>query len=344
MAWWLVGCAQGTALPHGARAGDCGTCHREAHDGWSRSAHAQSAASPVFVALLPKVEAAWGATARARCVSCHAPGFGGDSSIGCVSCHAAIGNRGEANGALVVDLDAPLSSTSRGVSLPSHEVAPRRLLTAPSLCGTCHEVHGPGVLEEPTLTEFRASPFAGTKTCSDCHAVGHRLVGVDPRWDSEAEAAVDAEATRALWAKGLTLSVTETADGVVVRLQNTGAGHAVPTGVTVLRDVWVDVEVVDAQGMTTTLPRVMELGAAPLRDGAEVALFTDATSVKSRSLMPGEVREWSSPRSAGWRSFTATLKATAVRLSVLRALGLDGLEREVPVHEVSRVEWPLERP
>ena len=101
----LAGCGVETAT--GPRAEQCGTCHQAQYAQWQGSRHGQSTSSPVFTALLPRVERAWGATARARCVACHQPGHGGDETIGCVSCHQAIGNRGDANGALVVKLGIP---------------------------------------------------------------------------------------------------------------------------------------------------------------------------------------------------------------------------------------------
>jgi hypothetical protein len=71
----------GDAMPPGTTAGDCGSCHTEQHAEWSTSRHASSATSPVFEAMLPRVEAAWGPSARAACVSCHSPGHGGDDAI-----------------------------------------------------------------------------------------------------------------------------------------------------------------------------------------------------------------------------------------------------------------------
>ena len=97
----LAACAPArAALPHGANADACGTCHETQHAAWSTSAHATSGTSPVFVAMLPEVERAWGSTARERCVDCHAPAHGGDDGIGCVSCHAAVGNTAERDGLL----------------------------------------------------------------------------------------------------------------------------------------------------------------------------------------------------------------------------------------------------
>ncbi len=267
------GCGAAPSLPHGADAASCGTCHATQLETWRTSAHARGTASPVFQALLPRVEAAWGAAARQQCVSCHAPAHGGDDVVSCVSCHGATGNRGAKNGALVVDLEQPLASTKTRVQNDAHAVAPRGLLTSASLCGTCHEVHGPGLFDERTLTEFRSTD--GEDSCLSCHGVGgvdgHRFAGVDPAWGAPSAERAEADGrARALWAKGLALSVEAEGQGVRVTLTNQ-ARHAVPTGVAMLRDVWVALEVHDATGGAFDVPRLFDLRAALEREGVAVA-------------------------------------------------------------------------
>ncbi|MBL8912822.1 MAG: hypothetical protein JNM17_19170 [Archangium sp.] len=293
----------------------CGTCHATQFTAWNTSAHARSGTSPVFDALLPRVERAWGTTARTQCLSCHQPGPEVAGGIGCATCHLAVGNRGESNGALVVDLEAPLASPGLPSERAPHTVARRAFLTSASLCGTCHEVRTPH-LEEPTLSEYRTSPAADEDSCASCHfREGHRVAGLSPRWDgSEEERARTLEATRQLVAEALRLEVV----GDEVRLTNVGAAHAVPTGMISLRDLWVDVTVFETDGSTTLATRVIELGGVPERDGVSVPLVTDATHVRSRSLAPGEVRTW---KRDGAR-LEARLYARGVRQEVLQALEL----------------------
>ncbi|MBL8940702.1 MAG: hypothetical protein JNM69_39520 [Archangium sp.] len=323
----LAGC--GAGAPHAAGSAFCGSCHVEQHAGWSASGHARSTTSPVFQALLPKVEQAWGASAKARCVACHAPGHADEARITCVSCHAAVGNRGEKNGALVVDVEQPLSSRAKSFTNAAHEVAPRGLLTNASLCGTCHEVHGPGLFDERTLTEFRAT--GGDDSCLSCHeAAGHRFAGVDPAWEESAEVRAQADAlARALWRKGLELSVVEGESDVVITVKNV-TRHAVPTGVAMLRDVWVDVEV-DGERH-----EVMNLRAKTLRDGLEVPLITDAKEVVSGALEAGATRSVTVARPT-----RVVLRARAVRADVLEALAVDGAA--VTTHDLSVVDLPRRR-
>lgn len=341
-------------LPLGSNSASCGTCHEDHFDEWASSPHAAAARSPLLAAMLPEVEAAWGPLARDTCESCHAPGHApGDDGIGCVSCHAATGNHAERDGALVVDL-------ARGIAGPFGDTQPTvahartrsgDFLASPSLCGTCHELTGPNLVREPTLTEYRASPAAAEgRTCADCHlpedgarpltnepgAVArpvrsHRFVGFDPPWGAPPEAAARAaERTRALLADALALEVAPEAGGVRITVANVGAGHSVPTGATFLRDLWVDVEV-DGRVVAS---RVIVLGDQPMHGDTPVPLVWRADRVEGGSLEAGGER---AVRVAVEGPVEVVLRGRAVRTAVLEALALDALAAEIPTHEIHRV-------
>ncbi len=324
----LTSCAAPSV--HEGRSSECGTCHTRQLDEWKTSRHALSGDSPVFIAMLPKVEASWGRNARAQCESCHQPGHVDEKFIGCASCHLAVGNREDANGAMVVDVRAPVASAKAPSARAPHTLTQRRFFDAPNLCGTCHEVKGPGHLDEPTLTEFFASPLEAGQTCTSCHfETGHRFVGLTPAWGASPEVRARAEAAAvALLRRALKLEV----QGDEVQLTNVGAAHGVPTGMTAVRDVWVDVSLVDASGVRAEYPRVFQLGAKLEAGTGDVALFTDATRIVSRSLAAGQSRSWRIP--AGTQSLTVTLRARAIREETLRALGIT---EEVPLLEVAVV-------
>src|SRR5204862_829043 len=101
----------------------------------------------------------------------HTPEHSPDAGIGCVSCHAAIGNHATRDGMLAVDLDVPLSGPFADAEpTEAHGSRSDGFLISPDLCGTCHELTGPNLVNEPTLTEFQASPQASAGlTCIDCH-------------------------------------------------------------------------------------------------------------------------------------------------------------------------------
>lgn len=330
-----IACGQPTAaLPFGADAESCQACHGEQYEAWADSPHGTSGTSPVFEALLVHVEDAWGAAARDACVDCHQPGHGGDSGIGCVTCHAASGNAGERDGRLRVNVDRPLLGPTGAGTNGAHQVREGALLMSSSLCGTCHEVTGPGLLDEPTLTEHRASDFAERGvTCATCHMPEgeHRFVGLDPAWDGgedERRRAIDD--ARALFQDAVSLEIEVAGDEVLVTLANVGAGHAMPTGATFLRDVWVDVSFDGGEPS-----RILDLAAEMTRDGAAVALITDADEVTSRSLAPGEVRRVAVAVPDGAANGEATLRLRAIRWQTLEALGLGPRRAEVPTIDVA---------
>lgn len=340
-------------LPLGRDAQSCGSCHEDHYDEWAGSPHAASATSPVFEAMLPEVEREWGGFARDTCEGCHSPGHGDDEAIGCLSCHAATGNHAERDGMIALDAARPLAGPLDDAEpTVAHGSRPSGFLATPSLCGTCHEITGPELVDEPTLTEYRASPQAAEgRTCADCHlpeedpralsndtdrvrpASSHRFVGFDPPWGaSPEEAEVAAERTRTMLAEALELRV-ERGDGwVEVVVENAGAGHGVPTGATFLRDLWVDVEV-DGERHE----RVIVLGDQPMAGDTPVPLLTRADHVEPGSLPAGEERR---VRFDTDGLVTAELFGRAIRPEVLEAIGRADLEAQVPTHAIHRAEAP----
>jgi hypothetical protein len=370
LALFLVwGCSSsGAGIVGKTDAAACGSCHTTESAAWSGSRLQASGTSPVFAALSSRAAKAWGDEAESRCVSCHQPGYGGDHGIGCVACHSASGNLGNRDGLLVVDTSAPISGPfANPISTPAHGSQAYSFLESPDLCGTCHQVTGPKLFVEPTLSEFERSPAASTgASCATCHmpplpaapvAVGssvararadHSFVGLDPPWGAPpAVAANAASRTLQLLKSGLELSASHaraTADSqanaaLEVTLAN-AAGHAVPTGVAFLRSVWIDVALTDANGRSLSVPKVLVLGSEPTRAGVPVALITDADELVPHVLAPGAT---STLQVAIPASLTppvravVTLRVRAVREDVLDALGLADRSQEVPTHEVAEV-------
>ena len=316
--FWLLLClvACEPSLPGLTSSADpasCAGCHASQAAGWAESAHAASGESPVFVALVDKTRESWGPDAAARCVSCHQPGHGDQHAITCVSCHGAVANRGVGDGKLVVDLSAPLAGISADAANPAHGTRVRPLLRSPDLCGTCHEVTGPRLLSEPTLSEFRASGAqdSGT-TCLTCHFQGHRFVGFSPE----------------LLRDGLALQVERRGEALEIALTNVGAAHNIPTGATFLRRIWVEVRQPDG---LTSVP--VELGSTVQHEGSDVALFTDGDAARHSALAPGETVTRSVVAMEG---STVHLLARRIRRDVLDQLDLSRLlQPPVPVAQWS---------
>lgn len=359
LATLAAACAPAPDDGYGSTADACGSCHVDQYATWSDSRHGASNASPVFEALLPHVERAWGTFARDRCVACHSPGHGGDDTIGCAACHYAVGNTAERDGALVVDVGAGIAGPFAGTTDAPHATRSGDLLTSPVLCGTCHEVTGPDLFVEPTLTHYRASPAAQMGIgCADCHmpelpdgpiAVGatldrerraHTFVGMDPAWGASNDAASSAaDRTAALLERILSVEVVPRGDGAFdVAVTNMCFAHRVPAGVAMLRDMWVDVYAADADGEQLVVQRVIELGALPTRDGVSVALPTDADAIVDRALDPGETVS-ARVELAGAVRVEAIARARAFRADVLEALELADRADEVPVFEIESTVW-----
>ncbi len=118
----------------------CGTCHRDIHDMWATSPHANASLSNVFLQDLAQ------RGSPTYCMRCHASGYDPDTEqyvfegVVCSSCHSTI------NGA-------------------AHPPAPMQAANTSELCGQCHSgAHA------PTYNEWLASMHR-TKgvDCMDCH-------------------------------------------------------------------------------------------------------------------------------------------------------------------------------
>ena len=354
-------------LPLGDSRGNCGACHTEQAEAFERSAHAHSAESPVLAALLPEVERAWGASAAEACSSCHAPqhaqqGEHPDESVTCISCHAAVGNRAERDGRLVLDTGLGVAGPFEGPEAgEAHATRPSTFLASPSLCGTCHEVTGPGLFVEPTWTEHQASAaFAEGEHCMDCHMPAredgpagglrdrprrdHAFVGVDPPWGaSSSERQSASEATVALLRAALSLEVRSDGDALTIEVANLSRAHSVPTGIAMLRELVVEVTWLDARGGVLEQSVAMVLHDQPTLAGSPTALPTDADDIEVHRLGAEETRRIRSVLVAGAVSARVQLAFRAFRQDVLDALRLDARGDEVPTLTVHEVEVPAAR-
>jgi hypothetical protein len=266
-------------LPNGLAslsAQGCNACHWAAHDTWSDSAHARAWADERFQAAL---QSAGGSVA---CVSCHLPlaqqqdelaaGYvDGDLSrprlqpnpgfdltlrgegVTCAACHVREGT---------------ILATRSATNAP-HPVTASAELSDPKLCATCHQLSWPDG-DRPfydTYGEWKSSAYAQANvTCQDCHmapTAGAIVPGTDGTLPSHA---LTADPRRALSAL-VTLPRASVSRGQPVEigltLQNTGAGHAVPTG-NPFKSYRIDVVLLDAAGkelapaFSTTLARTVD--------------------------------------------------------------------------------------
>lgn len=163
---------------------------------------------------------------------------------------------------------------------PAHETTYSAFHETAEFCGTCHNVDHPGngMHLEATYTEWKEGPYAaeGT-TCQDCHMTpgpgetvpnaGTAAAGGPQRQhiftmtfaggnvalgDADlAEERLKAAATMDVQVPEI-VEVGSSAD-VVVTITNSGAGHKLPTGLTEVRQMWLEVTAEQEDGTSVTL-------------------------------------------------------------------------------------------
>jgi hypothetical protein len=315
----------------------CAECHKDIHGYWSESAHARSASAPSFLASLEQAlkGPAEPDAVRRGCTACHAPTalLSGDHSlaepltregVSCDFCHTVAD----------VDLGRPQpfdlqpGPVKRGplqyAASPFHETAYSPLhKSSPLLCAGCHEHrNAAGVAVLSTWSEWKASDYPSRGTsCQDCHMPP--VPGNTVREGLKAsERAVNLHrltggSGAAKIASGLELrlevSRTSSAAEVDAVVTNSGAGHAVPGGLS-SKSLVLTVAIETTSGeLTQTRERVFrrELRDAEGRALEHVAdLFLKSASVgPDTRLRPKEPRyeRFTLPLPEGARAVVARL-------------------------------------
>lgn len=221
----------------------CNACHVQAHEDWAKGPHANAWRSPTYQKA---VERAGNTTS---CKGCHLPlanqhprlavGYlDGQMSrpdlqpnplwdatlmsegVTCAACHVRDG--------LIIG--------TRAAPDAPHPVAVSAELGSSELCATCHQLTWPGADRAfyDTYGEWKASAYAAAGVqCQDCHMPPTPGLAVATRFAATPSHAFPADPARALSVL-LTLDAAEIQRGqpwkAVMRLQNTGAGHHIPTG------------------------------------------------------------------------------------------------------------------
>jgi hypothetical protein len=191
---------------------------------------------------------------------------------------------GGANASLVIDDGetryGPLADPA---PTEAHESGHSEVHGRAEFCSACHTLTHPhnGLVIENTYEEWKESPYAKAGIqCQDCHmrtveqalevartmkpldvpgkafedgeerpnVHAHLFVGANVNAKlTGASAAHATEAERRL-KSAATLAVTIEEDAIEVAVTNVAAGHAIPTSITELRQVWIDLKVTDAAG------------------------------------------------------------------------------------------------
>lgn len=222
------------------------------------------------------------------------------AGVFCDFCHTVTSSKGIGNASYIVETGQTKRGPYKDSYSPFHLTEYSEFHTKAEFCGMCHDVYHPtnGLKIEETYTEWKNSPYAKRGiVCQDCHmtpgpgvtkpnpgavAVGgpnrehfwtHFTIGANvfmaqyldlpetatlalERLKSAARLAANASRTP----NGLRLNVT---------VSNVGAGHKLPTGLTEMRHMWLEVVVKDAAGKTVYSSGVLD-GAGKLPDGTRM--------------------------------------------------------------------------
>jgi len=277
----------------------------------------------------------------------------GMEGVTCDFCHQVTGTKGgvigdtstavSGNGVKLANIQDPQAPHPAGYS-EFHETA--------EFCGNCHNVNHPGngMHLEATYTEWKNSPYAAAGiVCQDCHMTPGPGVtkpregvagGGGPARDhvytmtfaggnvALGDAARAEERLRA--AATLDLDVPEVVKRgevpVTTTITNSGAGHYLPTGLTEVRQMWLEVTATDENG-DEILNERREFGSV-LRDaeGEYPVYLWDAVAFQSDDRIPPQgstSNEYSFPMVSGPVTVKAALYYRSCSEEIAEKAGVD---------------------
>lgn len=262
----------------------CGNCHADEYAAWKKSAHAHAAVDPMVKYGMGVEQASRGPQYSRQCAGCHDPVSlrGGDATLGsgrgvsCLGCHDVSRSiRAGGNG----DMEA--TSHDWTVSHKARATADLVRLRSAEFCAGCHQqfVPGTGLVALSTFGEWQSSPYSGhlssvtdggadasppprdagsaTVSCVDCHmpktagVADHAAPGGNVYLASTLTDNAFADVVKKKMQSAIALQVIISGPNQVsVSVINNGVGHSFPTGVTDIREPWVEIDAVDEQGKT----------------------------------------------------------------------------------------------
>ncbi|MFN0151558.1 MAG: multiheme c-type cytochrome [bacterium] len=232
---------------------ECGECHKEIYRTWSGSAHAKSMEDPIFLDAFRMTESREGDEVARVCLRCHAPLFEHNNDralakkvtwegVNCDVCHSLVSVDMSGFGPRqVLDVGEVKRGPIRDAASGAHEVAYSELHTTSLVCAGCHEfVNAEGTPLMTTYTEWQESQAAKDgRNCQECHMGRTKADVVDPKIARVADSEINIHEVpgghsldQLHKAIGVLIESQHVGDslGIMVRLTNKGAGHAVPTG------------------------------------------------------------------------------------------------------------------
>ncbi|MHB9004632.1 MAG: multiheme c-type cytochrome [Coriobacteriia bacterium] len=234
--------------------------------------------------------------------------------VTCDFCHKVNGTETPlGNTSATLDTESGKHAQFKDAVSPVHATKYSQFHETAEFCGTCHNVDHPGngMHLEATYSEWKAGPYARDGiVCQDCHmtpgpGVTKPNPGVAAAGGPErehiytmtfvggnvalgnaelAEERLKSAATLELEAPEI-VAAGETAQATVT-ITNSGAGHMLPTGLTEVRQMWLDVVAVDEDGIESPVGR-HDFGSI-LRDasGKSPVELWEAVSFESDDRIP----------------------------------------------------------
>ncbi len=256
----------------------CG-CHAQLLSTWQVSMHAKALDDKAYQTKLRQAQEATNGKLGEFCNTCHGPvaTMTGAMKVGsispanngvtCMFCHQVTGTtKPVANVSQTVKPDGTRRAQIKDPQAP-HPVAFSEFHQTAEFCGACHNVRHPvnGMHLEATYEEWRKSPYAkeGVK-CQDCHMsqtvggvgphTGEACAGGPQRSNIYTMSFVGANvgqgppvASKAQLQRAATLKLeapeilSEGSNVATVTITNKNAGHYLPTGLTEIRQMWLQV-------------------------------------------------------------------------------------------------------
>lgn len=230
----------------------CGRCHRDIYDAWKNSVHATAFRDPVFQAGLAEAISMKGPEIAERCLSCHAPGSvymerrypaQPTDGVGCHFCHALKGADMDTFPPFEIERGLVMYGPYADAESPAHGTAVSEFMGTAAYCATCHEYDSPaGARILSTFTEFGEGAYSQSLTeCQGCHMPLVPGLIVDPAIkETNRGAWIDyhgmeggrnlAQLRRAVNVEVVAVEPGSGSVDVTVAVENTAAGHWLPTG------------------------------------------------------------------------------------------------------------------
>lgn len=234
---------------------------------------------------------------------------GTSGGIGCSWCHQVVGMApgDPGNTSQLVEPNGVMHAQLKNPTAP-HAATYSALYASSAYCGGCHNVNHPvnGMHLESTYREYLAGPYAKQGVnCQDCHmssqpgqigpsqgvaaAGGAQRPNIYTMSFSGAQVGLgNAVNAKALLQSAATVKLSSpqiVAAGasapVTVTVTNVGAGHYLPTGLTEVREMWLELVAENADGSDAVVATKRYGTVLQDKDGKSPVELWEATSIKS---------------------------------------------------------------